>query len=151
MFSSFKHHHNGGVRLKHVYSRRKVMYGIGVDIVKISRIQKVIENKGARFLNRIYTKAEQKAASERGDSSRFYALRWAAKEAGWKALSPGYKRGVSWLDIEISSDQDGKPSILFHGKAAEFFATETGGQGKINLSLSDDSGMALAFVVLSRS
>lgn len=127
-----------------------MIYGIGTDLVEVSRIQQVIDKNGARFLDRIYTKAEQDEAGKRGDPVRFYALRWAAKEAAWKALSPGRENGVSWLDLEVRSNQEGKPDLYFHGKAAEYFKDETDGLGKTSLSLSDDGGMALAFVVLSR-
>jgi holo-[acyl-carrier protein] synthase len=126
-----------------------MIYGIGTDIVKIRRIDDAILKGGDRFIDRIFTKDEQEAASRRGDQARFYALRWAAKEAGWKALSPGYQNGVGWLDLEVTSNDDGKPMMVFHGKAVAFFEAETQGRGKIELSLSDDGGMALAFVVLS--
>ncbi len=127
-----------------------MIYGIGTDIVAINRIEDAITKNGARFLNRIFTAQEQSMADLRDDKSRFYALRWAAKEAAWKALSPGYKLGVGWHDLEVSSTEDGKPELNFHGAALAFFEVETGGQGKTDLSLSDDGGMALAFVVLSR-
>jgi holo-[acyl-carrier protein] synthase len=127
----------------------EMIYGIGTDIVEIRRIEDAIAKSGDRFIDRIFTKEEQEAAGRRGDQARFYALRWAAKEAGWKALSPGYRNGVGWLDLEVTSNDDGKPAMVFYGKAAAFFEAETQGRGKINLSLSDDGGMALAFVVLS--
>ena len=127
-----------------------MIYGIGTDLVDISRIKAAIDKNGDRFVDRIYTQAEQEAAAKRGDVTRFYALRWAAKEAAWKALSPGYKKGVSWHDLEVISNKDGKPELTFHGAAATYFNEETNGSGKTDLSLSDDAGMALAFVVLSR-
>ena len=127
-----------------------MIYGVGTDLVEISRIIEAINKYGDCFLDRIYTKAEQDAALERENATRFYALRWAAKEAAWKALSPGYQKGVGWHDLEVVSNQDGKPDLIFHGVAAEFFEKETDGQGKTSLSLSDDGRMALAFVVLSR-
>ena len=95
------------------------------------------------------TENEKAAAQDRTDKSRFYALRWAAKEAAWKALSPGYQNGVGWHDLEVLSDDEGKPHLIFHGAAKDYFDEQTGRQGKTALSLSDDAGMALAFVVLS--
>ena len=127
-----------------------MIYGIGTDLVEISRIKNSIDQFGDRFLDRIYTKDERNAAAERDDAVRFYALRWAAKEAAWKALSPGYQNGVGWKDLEIQSDEDGKPELILHGAAAEFFTDQTDGRGETNISLSDDGGMALAFVVLSK-
>lgn len=126
-----------------------MIYGIGTDIVEIARITAAIEKSGDRFLDRIYTENEKAAAQDRTDKSRFYALRWAAKEAAWKALSPGYQNGVGWQDLEVINDQDGKPLLMFHGAAQEYFENQTNGLGKTDLSLSDDGGMALAFVVLS--
>ena len=128
-----------------------MIYGIGTDIIEIGRISAAVGRHGERFLGRIFTEAERLGAGGRVDEARFYALRWAAKEAAWKALSPGYRRGVGWQDLEVISDSDGRPHLRFHGEAERYFAEETGGRGKTSLSLSDDGGMALAFVVLSAS
>ena len=128
-----------------------MIYGIGTDIVDIARIRSAIEKTGDRFLRRIYTEHEQASAQDRKDKIRYYALRWAAKEAAWKALSPGYQRGVGWHDLEVISGDDGQPLLVFHGAAQAYFAEQTDGKGKTSLSLSDDGRMALAFVVLSTS
>jgi len=125
--------------------------GIGTDLVEIRRIEASLAKFGDRFIRRIYTEDEQAAARKRSDPARFYAMRFAAKEAAWKALSPGRKRGVSWVDLEVASQPDGKPHLVFHGAALEIFHQKTGTKGQIDLSLSDDGGMALAFVVLSAS
>ena len=126
-----------------------MIIGIGTDLVEIARIEKAITRFGAQFLNRVFTANEQEAAALRGDQPRFYAMRFAAKEAAWKALSPGRGQGVGWHDLEITASKDGKPELHFHGKAKEVFGKMVDGGGKTNLSLSDDGGMALAFVVLS--
>ena len=128
-----------------------MIVGIGTDLVKIARIEQSIKRFGARFIDRIFTANEQKSAAMRGNLPRFYAMRFAAKEAAWKALSPGRDQGVGWHDLEITATDDGKPELHFHGKAKEVFSEMVNGDGKINLSLSDDGGMALAFVVLSAS
>lgn len=123
--------------------------GIGTDLVKISRIEQSLERFGDRFIDRVFTKAEQDDAATRKDKPRFFAMRFAAKEAAWKALSPGYQNGVGWHDFEVTATPDGQPILRFHGKAKDVFDGATGGQGGVHLSLSDDGGMALAFVVLS--
>lgn len=128
-----------------------MIVGIGTDLVEIARIEKSIAQFEARFIDRIFTANEQKSAALRGNQARFYAMRFAAKEAAWKALSPGRDQGVGWHDFEITATDDGKPELLFHGKAKELFSKMANGDGKISLSLSDDGGMALAFVVLSAS
>lgn len=126
-----------------------MIYGIGTDIVEISRIGQSIDRFGDQFINRVFTKDEQTAAQKRQDQPRFYAMRFAAKEACWKALSPGRDQGIGWLDLEVVSTDDGQPTMRLHGKAADFFANQTNHQGQCHLSLSDDGGMALAFVTLS--
>jgi holo-[acyl-carrier protein] synthase len=136
-----------------------MIYGIGTDLVEIIRIEQTIKRFGQRFIDRIFTAHEQQAAGHRKDKVRFYALRFAAKEAAWKALSPTLSpsdntlspsdnKGVGWHDLEISSNSDGKPELHFRGRAAEIFDDISGGGGMAHLSLSDDGGMALAFVVL---
>jgi len=124
--------------------------GIGTDIVAIDRVDHSLGRYGARFIRRIYTHGEQAEASKRADMARFYAMRFAAKEAAWKALSPGRSSGIGWLDLEVCSAPDGQPSLVFHGPAADVFHQKAGRDGQIHLSLSDDGGMALAFVVLSK-
>lgn len=141
-----------------------MIIGIGTDIVVIDRINAAITRFGDRFLRRIFTDGEISQAQKRkspdtgpdtgsdtGPNARFYAMRFAAKEAAWKALSPGRDQGVGWRDFEVISNPDGSPGLLFHGRAAGVFETMTNGKGKTSLSLSDDGGFALAFVVLSAS
>ncbi|XDZ64758.1 holo-ACP synthase [Alphaproteobacteria bacterium LSUCC0684] len=124
--------------------------GIGTDIVAIDRVDRSLDKFGDRFIRRIYTEAEREEAGRRAGKARFYAMRFAAKEAAWKALSPGRTSGIGWLDLEIRSAPDGQPSLVFHGAAAAVFRQKAGRDGQIHLSLSDDGGMALAFVVLSK-
>lgn len=128
-----------------------MIHGIGTDIVVIDRIAEIITRHGDRFINRIYTDLEQKAADSRKDQARFYAMRFAAKEAAWKALSPARSLSIGWHDFEIISTEEGKPELFFRGEAERYFDEKTNGKGKTYLSLSDDGGMALAFVTLSTS
>jgi holo-[acyl-carrier protein] synthase len=124
-----------------------MIIGIGTDIVGIERVSHVVDRFGRRFINRIYTLAEQEEVKSKKQQHRFYAMRFAAKEAGWKALSPQRHRSIGWHDFEITSTDQGRPVLALHGAAREVFEEKGGGQ--INLSLSDDGGFALAFVVLS--
>ena len=126
-----------------------MIIGIGTDLVKIDRIDRIIERFGGRFLDRVYTPGEQAEAASRQQKARYYAMRFAAKEAGWKALSPRRDSRIGWHDFEITSTQEGRPVLAFHGPAREDFEKMTGSDGRIDLSLSDDGGFALAFVVLS--
>lgn len=126
-----------------------MIIGIGTDLVQIERIGHIIDRFGARFLDRIYTPSEQQEAASRKQQTRFYAMRFAAKEAGWKALSPQRDGSIGWHDFEVTSTDQGKPVLAYHGAARSVFHEKSAGKGQIDLSLTDDGGFALAFVVLS--
>ena len=128
-----------------------MIIGIGTDLVSIDRISRTIDRFGDRFLDRVFTAGEQEQAATREQKARFYAMRFAAKEAGWKALSPGRQHGIGWHDFEIFSSDQGQPQLTFQASAAKLLHEKGGERVKISLSLSDDSGFALAFVVLSAS
>jgi holo-[acyl-carrier protein] synthase len=85
--------------------------GVGTDIIEIGRIEKAIEKYRQRFLDRIFTEAEQRYCLKYKLSARHFAGRFAAKEAIVKALGTGFKDGISWLDIEITNDHTGKPTV----------------------------------------
>lgn len=93
--------------------------GLGNDIIEVNRIESIITKYGSHFLNRIFSKNEQKYCLKYRDSGRHFAGRFAAKEAIVKALGKGFRDGVSWLDIEIINDEKGKPSVLFSRKLNE--------------------------------
>ena len=76
-----------------------MIYGIGVDLIEIDRIKQAIERNGQRFVDRVYTKAEQEYCAQR-PSFACYAARFTAKEAFLKALGTGLRKGMRWLDIE---------------------------------------------------
>lgn len=90
---------------------------IGVDIIEVARIQGAIERQGERFLNRVYTPAEVDYCEKRG-KFKFESLagRFAAKEAISKVFGSGI-RGISWRDIEILNNPEGKPEVFLHGTA----------------------------------
>jgi holo-[acyl-carrier protein] synthase len=113
----------------------------GVDLVEIPRIAAVLERHGQRFLDRIYTPAEQ--ARARGRPAEL-AVRFAAKEATMKALGTG-RRGVGWREVEVLSDPRGRPLLHLHGRAAAR-AAELGFTG-FAVSLSHERSMAIAMVV----
>ena len=113
----------------------------GVDIIEISRIGRVLEQYGQRFLRRIFTPGEIEYCRERPPN---LAARFAAKEATMKALGTGV-RGVGWKDIEVIRASSGAPSIVLHGRA-EARAQRLGVQ-EIALSLSHSREYAVAFVV----
>jgi holo-[acyl-carrier protein] synthase len=120
--------------------------GIGVDIVKVDRIEKAVERWGHRFLKRIFTAAEIERCLKRARPAQCLALRFAAKEAYAKALGLGMRKGLRWRDIEVVHDNFGKPDLLLHNQAQRLL--EAVEASRTWLSLSDERESALAVVVL---
>ena len=120
--------------------------GIGVDIVKVDRIEKAMERWGYRFLKRIFTPAEIERCQKRARPAQCLALRFAAKEAFAKALGLGMREGLRWRDIEVVHDNFGKPDLLLHNQAQRLL--EAMEASRTWLSLSDERESALAVVVL---
>lgn len=123
-----------------------MIYGIGTDIVEVTRFQRFIDSGNHAVIDRLFTAAERLRCGSRKDTASCLAARFAAKEAFLKALGTGLRDGLSWLDIEISNDELGKPGLNFSGRAAELIQVHalTG----VHLSLSHDGGNAIAMVVL---
>ena|SRR5436190_3672283 len=124
-----------------------MIVGSGVDLAEVPRIREAIERFGDRFVKRVYTAAEI-AYVERRRAGRFerYAARFAAKEAGMKAIGTGWRHGVRWQDFEVANLPSGKPTLRFHGKAAEF--AERLGVKNIALSLTHTAETGLAVLTL---
>jgi holo-[acyl-carrier protein] synthase len=125
-----------------------MIFGIGTDIIEISRIEKAI-NRSQSFCDKIFTKREQAYCNGR-NSARFesYAARYAAKEALFKALGTGYRYGFAFSEIEVLNDNLGKPEIEVHGKVSNFLKENHIMQ--IHLSLSHAKDNAVAYVVLEK-
>lgn len=85
------------------------MKGLGCDIIEVSRIKEVLEKHGQHFKDRTFTKSEQAYCDSKREPERHYAVRFAAKEAVAKALGCGFGKELSFLDIEISRTETGKP------------------------------------------
>jgi holo-[acyl-carrier protein] synthase len=124
-----------------------VIAGSGIDIAEVPRIRHAIERFGRRFIERVYTPAEI-AYVERRKAGRFerYAARFAAKEAGMKAIGTGWRKGVRWQDFEVTNLPSGKPTLQFHGQAARF--AEKLRMKSVVLSLTHTADQAMAFVLL---
>jgi holo-[acyl-carrier protein] synthase len=118
------------------------MLTTGVDIIEISRVRRVLERYGQRFLERVYTPGEIGYCRGRAPN---LAARFAAKEATMKALGTGV-RGVGWKDIEVARRESGAPSIRLHGRAKA--RAQRLGVQEISLSLSHSQEYAVAFVVI---
>lgn len=123
-----------------------MIVGSGIDLVEIERIQRSIDRFGERFLDRVFTAAEKAYCQRKRRSAESFAARFAAKEAGAKALGTGISHGVNWLEIEVIREPGGRPGMLFHGRAAEFAARL--GAVRAALSLTHTAQLAMASVVL---
>ena len=123
-----------------------MILGTGVDIAEVPRIRESIERFGDRFLRRIFTDGEIRYCEQKATRFESYAARFAAKEAGMKALGTGWSRGVRWRDIEVVRPKGQRPTIQFHGEAA-VIATKLGTKN-IALSLTHTREEALAHVIL---
>lgn len=123
-----------------------MIIGSGIDLVEIRRIQHSVDRFGSRFLKRVYTPAEQAYCLRKRNAAESLAARFAAKEAGAKALGTGISYGVNWLEIEVVREPTGRPSLRFHGRAAQIAARL--GMAHAALSLTHTAELALASVVL---
>jgi len=123
-----------------------MIIGSGIDMVEIARIQQSLDRYGQRFLNRVYTAAEMAYCMRKRNAAESLAARFAAKEAGAKALGTGISRGVNWLEIEVGREPGGRPTLHFHGRAAEI-AVQLG-VVHTALSLTHTAELAMASVLI---
>jgi holo-[acyl-carrier protein] synthase len=125
-----------------------MIYGIGVDLIKVDRLARVVDRYGERFLKRVYTDREIAYCRSRAHQGIYqFAQRFAAKEAFSKALGVGLRQGgIRWRDVEVLPDPRGKPEIHVAGRAAKL-CTEMG-IAAMHLSLTDEDNLAVAMVVL---
>ena len=128
-----------------------MILGIGTDLVDERRIQRSIERFGDRFLDRIFTDVERAESSTRRSASLYFAKRFAAKEAVYKALSKSGVAGLGWREAEVINDRSGAPYIKLTGrcKTALESLTPEGYKPIVDISLSDEPPYALAYVVIS--
>jgi holo-[acyl-carrier protein] synthase len=123
------------------------IYGIGTDIVNISRIKKTLKNKSV--LKRIYSKEEITKCSKLINQANCFAKRFAAKEAFAKALGTGISNGINFNEIIVLNEKSGKPFIKLSGSTKTKIIKKIKKKAKISLSLSDEKKYAVAFVTIS--
>jgi holo-[acyl-carrier protein] synthase len=123
-----------------------VIRGIGVDIAEIARFEAALARFGTRFPARILSETEMHEFAASSRPARFLAMRFAAKEATSKALGTGFKHGIAPRQISVVHAASGKPNLMVSGSAARLFNAH--GVSMSHISLSDDGGFAIAFVVL---
>jgi len=125
-----------------------VIYGIGVDLVKIGRVARLLEKYGERFAERVLTQTERQEFSASKQRAAFLAINFAAKEAFAKAVGSGFRYPVILSYITITHDRLGKPELRFH-PVLERHVNELN-IARHYLSLSDENDLACAMVILER-
>ena len=125
-----------------------MIYGVGIDIIEVSRVRAVFKRHGSRAKNRILTKAEQAQCRRRKDPSQHIAGLFAAKEAVLKAIGIGFARGARWRDIEIRPDALGRPIVHLSGKTA--LEAKKRNIAIFHLSISHTAEHAVAQVVAAK-
>jgi len=123
-----------------------VIYGIGIDLVRISRIEAAIGRHGPRFAERILSEDEFEEYASSRHKARFAAKHFAAKEALLKALGTGLRMGIQWRHMEVRNDELGKPFLICHGRVQELFAERA--IANSFLSITDEDEYAAAVVTL---
>ena len=123
-----------------------MIVGTGVDLAEVDRIQRSIERYGEKFIKRIFTPGEIAYVERKANKFERYAARFAAKEAGMKAIGTGWRHGVTWQDFEVANLRTGKPTLLFHGAAARY--AERLGVKNVALSITHTAALGMAHVIL---
>ena len=123
-----------------------MILGTGIDLAEVPRVRAAIERYGRRFIERIYTPAEIAYVERKANRYERYAARFAAKEAGMKAIGTGWRHGVRWQDFEVVNLPSGRPTLKLHGVAAR--VAERLGVRAISLSLTHTAQQGMAFVIL---
>ena len=123
-----------------------MIVGTGVDITEVARIRAAVERFGERFLKRVFTPDEVRYCVSKVNVAERLAARFAAKEAGMKAIGTGLRHGITWQDVEVVRAPGQRPQLRFSGKAAEFAASL--GCKRSHLSISHTAEQAIAHVIL---
>jgi holo-[acyl-carrier protein] synthase len=123
-----------------------MVVGVGTDLMEIARIEASIARFGDRFLARVFTAREIAYCQQKKNAAESFAARFAAKEAGAKALGTGISQGVGWLELEVTREPGGKPALALAGRAA----ARAGALGvtHISMSITHSRDTALAIVIM---
>jgi holo-[acyl-carrier protein] synthase len=123
-----------------------MILGVGTDLCEVGRVERALERFGERFAARILVASELEIFRRRRKRAAYLAKRFAAKEAFSKALGTGIRFPVNWHNVWVVNDRAGKPTLEFSRPLAAFLKRR--GVEKVHLSLTDEIGMACAFVVV---
>ncbi len=121
-----------------------MIFGIGIDIIEISRIKRSIEKFDKFFLNKIYTQTELDYCFSKKNKYQHFAARFAAKEAIAKALATGWSKGFRWKDIEIFNEKSGMPNVTLHGNLEKFL----GNDKSLKITMSHSEHYVTCFAII---
>ncbi len=124
-----------------------MILGTGIDIVRVERIANAIIRWGGAFEDRVFTADEKSYCRGQKKSAQSFAGRFAVKEAVMKAFGTGLSEGVKWVDIEVTADGIGKPTVRYYGRIQEMAARL--GVGQTFVSISHDGDYTVAQAVLA--
>ena len=125
-----------------------MIIGTGIDIAEPARVRAAAERYGRRFLERVFTEKEIVYCERKRNKWERYAARFAAKEAGMKALGTGWRRGVRWRDFEVAHLPGGRPTLALSGQAKKFARRQ--GVRRVALSLTHAEQFVLAQVIFEK-
>jgi holo-[acyl-carrier protein] synthase len=123
-----------------------MIVGTGLDLARVDRIRAAATKHGKRFLERVFTPREIAYAESKANRFERYAARFAAKEAGMKAIGTGWRGGITWQDFEVINLSTGRPTLHLQGRAR--FVADRLGVARIWLSLTHTEEFAVAQVIL---
>jgi holo-[acyl-carrier protein] synthase len=123
-----------------------MIFGVGTDVVEMSRIQATYERFGEHFVNRILMEEELDLYRRSKQPIRFLAMRFAGKEATVKAMGTGFAHGVWFRDVGITNNKWGRPLVILSERGQR--VCERLGIGNAHVSLTDDAGLVIAFAVV---
>jgi holo-[acyl-carrier protein] synthase len=124
-----------------------MIFGIGTDIIEVKRVKKLIE-RSTRFRDRVFTQKEINYCEQKKNRAHSYAARFAAKEAFFKALGTGWRKGVTFKDVEVINQPSGKPELVLYGKSKEMIKKNH--IKNIQVSLSHVGETAHSVVILEK-
>lgn len=122
-----------------------MIIGTGIDIAEPRRLQAAVQRRGRRFLERVFTPVEIAYCERHRNPWERYAARFAAKEAAFKALGTGWRRGVRWRDVEVSNQRSGRPILSLSGQVRRL--ARAAGVKHISLSITHTPQFVLAQVI----
>jgi holo-[acyl-carrier protein] synthase len=125
-----------------------MIYGIGIDVLKAERVQRVLEKYGERFVEHLLMPEERVQLERTARPARFLAMHFAAKEAIVKAMGTGFAHGVWIRDVGMVQNEWGRPEVVYSARGAK--VRDGLGIGEGHVTLTDEAGLVVAVAVLMR-